>query len=64
MPDHDDIAAPQADRYGHPKGVNLMTLTPGSHDHGVGARQSDRYGHVRKFPIFEIIPKQRKHCVT
>ena len=36
----------RADRYGHPEGVNLMTLTPGSYDHVVAAPHCDRYGHV------------------
>jgi|SRR5713101_6406030 len=46
MPGHDNIAVPHADRYGHPEAVNLMTLTPGSYDHGVTAPHCDRYGHV------------------
>ena len=46
MPGHDNIAAPHADRYGHPEPVNLMTLTPGSYDHDVAAPHCDRYGHV------------------
>jgi hypothetical protein len=33
-------------RYGHPEGVNLTTLMPGSHDPGVAAPHCDRYGHV------------------
>ena len=33
-------------RYGHPEGVNLTTLTRGSHDLGVAAPHCDRYGHV------------------
>ena len=36
----------RADRYGHPEGVNLTTLMPGSHDPGVAAPHCDRYGHV------------------
>jgi hypothetical protein len=46
MPGHDNIAAPHADRYGHPEAVNLRTLTPGSYEHGVDAAHCDRYGHV------------------
>ena len=46
MPGHDNIAAPHADRYGHPEAVNRMTLTPGSYDHGVAALHCDKYGHV------------------
>ena len=33
-------------RYGHPEGVNLTTLMPGSYDHVVAAPHCDRYGHV------------------
>jgi hypothetical protein len=33
-------------RYGHPEGVNLTTLMPGSHDPGVAAPHCDRHGHV------------------
>jgi len=33
-------------RYGHPEGVNLTTLMPGSHDPGAAAPHRDRYGHV------------------
>ena len=31
MPDNPEIAATHADRYGHPEGVNLTTLMPGSY---------------------------------
>ena len=46
MPGHDNIAAPHADRYGHPEAVNRMTLRPESYDHDVAALNCDRYGHV------------------
>ena len=41
-----DRVDPHADRYGHPEGVNLTTLMPGSYDHVVAAPHCDRYGHV------------------
>jgi hypothetical protein len=41
-----DCVASHADRYGHPGGVNLTTLMPGSYDHVVAAPHFDRYGHV------------------
>jgi hypothetical protein len=46
MPGNDNIAAPHADRYGHPEAVNLMTLKPRSYDHVVAAPHCDRYGHI------------------
>ena len=42
------VAAVGADRYGHPKGVNLTTLMPGSHDPGVAPPHCDRYGSRRR----------------
>jgi hypothetical protein len=38
-----DRVDPHADQYGHPEGVNLTTLMPGSY---VAAPHCDRYGHV------------------
>jgi hypothetical protein len=33
-------------RYGHPEGVNLVTLMRGSQDPGVSTPHCDRYGHI------------------
>ena len=42
------VAAVGADRYGHPKGVNLTTLLSGNYDHLVATPRCDRYGHVER----------------
>ena len=46
MPDNPHVAAPHADRYGHPEGVDFRTLMSRSYDHIVAAPHCDRYGHV------------------
>jgi len=46
MSDHRRIVVPRADRYGHPEGVKLTTLTLTSAEHGVAAPYCDKYGHV------------------
>jgi hypothetical protein len=48
MPDNPHVAAPHADRYGHPEGVNLTTLMSRSYDRVVAAPHCDRYGHVER----------------
>jgi co-chaperonin GroES (HSP10) len=45
-PQEGTVAAVGTDRYGHPEGVTLTTLMPGSYDNVVAAPHCDRYGHV------------------
>src|ERR1700692_718651 len=61
-PQEGTVAAVGTDRYGHPEGVNLTTLLPGSYDHVVAAPDCDRYGHVEgKDPRQKVATPARKH---